>query len=576
VKRLGFLLLLVAAIFFSSACGSDSDTSKQSIQSSDVHPCDPAAVDPFGVQASRLNSTPTSTPSSGTAATPGSSPVVGGTVVRAEAAAMPGCVGPDFSQRCPVWGGLEYDHGRSSNIGCGTSIAQCGCAMTAAASLLRYYGVDKSADGEPTNPKTLNDWFNQDTRATADGAVSRGYVYGGVNWLAVANYSKAASAKFGTPSVAYFGNLASDLTALRTELGNDRPVILEQPGHFILAKGDQANKVTISDPFYAERTALDAPAYKNSFVSGRLYRPGSDMSAVLVASPERVKVSISNPAGQTTGIKPGQSQPVTEVRQSQFAIEEAWQDPSCTVGAPLPGKGVAMSTLLLPSAAKYGVDVHGAPNTTYNFVVYAYDQAGGAVMHNFEGNLPASGAVRFQLDYNPAAGSRQPMAQVTDPLPPATPSPGQPVMPTPTAQPAPPTATTAPGATATPRPTNTAAPTATTAPTATVTPSPAAKIAMQVYQFELDCTDTTEITAVAFPTDANSRIPATTVIDFTTTRGTVVPPSPSTSIGRAEVKVYPGKNPDSSPVVITITARIRGTNISTSASVTCKTPIIIL
>lgn len=99
---------------------------------------------------------------------------------------------------------------------------------------------------------------------------------------------------------------------------------------------------------------------------------------------------------------------------------------------------------------------------------------------------------------------------------------------------------------------------------------------MQVYEFELDCTDTTEITAVAFPTDANSRIPATTIIDFTTSRGSVVPPSPSTSIGRAEVKVYPGKNPTNNPVVITITARIQGTNIATSANVTCKTPIIIL
>ena len=54
----------------------------------------------------------------------------------------------------------------------------------------------------------------------------------------------------------------------------------------------------------------------------------------------------------------------------------------------------------------------------YNFVVYAYDQAGGTVMHNFEGNLPASGNVRFQLDYNPAPGSPQPIVQVSDTLQP--------------------------------------------------------------------------------------------------------------------------------------------------------------
>jgi hypothetical protein len=292
-----------------------------------------------------------------------------------------------------------------------------------------------------------------------------------------------------------------------------------------------------------------------------------------------VKVAVSNAAGQTTGFRAGQTQPVTEVRQSQFAIEAAWRDPSCTMGAPLAGRGVAMATMLLPSAEKYGIDVQGAPNTTYNFVVYAYDQVGGTVMHNFEGNLPASGGVRFQLDYNPAPGSPQTIVQVNDPSPATVP----PSAPTTTlaqpTQPAAPTATTAPGQpTATPRPTNTVAPSATptATPTPPPTPSPATKIAMQVYEIELDCTDETAITAVAFPTDANSRIPATTIIDFTVSRGSVVPSSPSTSIGRAEVKVYPGKNPTGNSVIITITARIRGTSISTSANVTCKTPIIIL
>jgi hypothetical protein len=200
-------------------------------------------------------------------------------------------------------------------------------------------------------------------------------------------------------------------------------------------------------------------------------------------------------------------------------------------------------------------------------------------MHNFEGNLPASGGVRFQMDYNPAPGSPQTIVQVNDPVPATVPPPqptapsGQPIAPTLAA------ATTAPTttqATATPRPTNTAAPTATATATPPPTPSPATKIAMQVYEVDLDCTEATAITAVAFPTDANSRIPATTIIDFTTSRGTVVPPSPSTSIGRAEVKVYPGKNPTGNSVVITITATIRGTGISTSTNVNCKTPIIIL
>jgi hypothetical protein len=442
--------------------------------------------------------------------------------------------------------------------------------MTAAASLLLRYGVNRGPDGEPTNPKTLNDWFKQDSRETRDGVVSQGYVYGGVNWLAVASYSKLAAQRFNTPSVVYSGSLQRDLSALKTELGNARPVILEQPGHFILATAATSGKVAIADPFYADRTALDSPAYRDSFLSGRLYRPGSDMSAVLVAAPSRVRIAVSEPGGAVTGYRSGQQQPVSEVRQSQFALEGAWRDPTCTAAPPQDDKGVAMATLLLPPAAKYGIEVEGAPNSSYSFAVYAYDQGGGTVLQHFEGSLPASGKVHYDLDYNPAPGSPQKITQGTEPQPvatsPTTPRTVSPATSTPTQ----------PGASPSPSRTPTPGPTATITPTPTATPGPAANIVLQVFPVDLTCEDDSAITVVAFPTDANGKIPGPTTIDFSTSRGSVSPPSSTTSIGRAEVAVYPGKNPTSAPVVITITATVRGTSISASFNVTCRTPIIIL
>jgi hypothetical protein len=547
-----------------------------------VHPCDTSAPDPFGVQASQLGAATQpigSTPAGGVTHP-------GGTVVNAAVASLPGCEGPDFSQRCPLWGGIEYDHGAEYDIGCGSTIAQCGCAMTSAASLLRHYGVDKGPDGSPTTPQTLNDWFKQDTRQTRDGAISQGYVYGAVNWLAVAQYSKLAADKFGTPSVTYNGNLAGDLGALKSELDIDRPVILEQPGHFILATADRSNQVAIADPYYADRTALDTPAYHDTFLSGRLYRAGSDMSAVLVAAPKSVHIAVSDSGGATTGYKAGQQTPVSEVRQSQFALEAAWRDPTCTAAPPLAGQGVAMATLLLPPAAHYGIDVNGSPNGSYSFAIYAYDQAGGLVLQNFEGNLPASGNVHFDLDYNPAPGSPQTITQppgtpIDTPTPgsgPAVPATSTPVaVPTnpPTAAPA--RAPTIPAPTTTLAPTQTPTATSTATPSSTPTPQPPTDMFLQRQSggSTQDCTADTAIIFAAFPRNDSGAVSESTTIDFGVSRGSASPSSVTTSDGRAETSVHPGANPDGDSVVITVTATIRGTAITRTATFTCTTPVII-
>jgi Peptidase_C39 like family len=569
--RFLFLVFVFIAVGVGFGCGSKSDSNSgtESSASVAVHPCDTSAPDPFGVQPSQLQATAVANSSSNAAAS--GTPIVGSGV---GLTGLPGCDGPDFSQRCPLWANQEYDSGSGSDIGCGTSIAQCGCAMTSAASLLVRYGVTRGPDGQPTNPQTLNDWFKADGHETDAGTLSRGYVYGAVNWLAIADYSRQAAAQFGTPSLAFNGTLTADLDALKRELENSRPVILEEPGHYILATGANADDVAIADPYYVDRTDLNTGAYHNGFVSGRLYRPGSDMSAVLVAAPKGVRIAVSDSTGATVGFKNGSEQPVSEVKQSQFSLEPAWQDPTCTAGPPKQDFGVAMATLLLPPSAHYGISVQGAAGSPYSFAVYAYDQAGGLVMHNFDGNLPASGDAHFDLDYNPAPGSPQPIVQIGGTPPTETPStgPSGPATIAPSIVPTP----TLPGPTSTPTITPTATQSPTATPTPTVTPSPAANMVLQLFPFPDICNAETEITVVAFPTDANGKIPATTQIDFSLSpRGTAMPASLSTSNGRAEVKIHPGPNPSNDSVVITVTATVHGTAISASGMFTCPGPTIL-
>src|SRR4051812_45963723 len=137
-RLLTFLILLVCALVVS--CGSDSKKTPNPgkvITLDEIHPCD--TNDPFGVQGSQLNAPPTPTPVPPTPTqTPTPSPnntVTSSSVTDTSVGGTTGdgCTPPDFSQRCALWGKDEYSHANGEDIGCGKTIAQCGCAMTAAA-----------------------------------------------------------------------------------------------------------------------------------------------------------------------------------------------------------------------------------------------------------------------------------------------------------------------------------------------------------------------------------------------------------------------------------------------------------
>lgn len=157
-----------------------------------------------------------------------------------------------------------------------------------------------------------------------------------VIWLAVAAYAKQAAARFGTTEIAFAGTIGPDMAALRREVSNGRPTILEQPGHYVLATGESGAGIGIADQFYADRLSLSTPAYGNRFLSGRLFQPGPDASAIMVVAPRGVRFAVRDTGGATTGLPTGASSPVAEVTQSYFSREAAWRDPTCTASSPRP------------------------------------------------------------------------------------------------------------------------------------------------------------------------------------------------------------------------------------------------
>jgi len=139
----------------------------------------------------------------------------------------------DSVMSIPVMGQQESGWA-SMNLGTSpASIGSDGCAITAVAMMLRYYGID-------TDPGALNAWL------TANG----GYAYDDqLIWDAVTNYSAG--------QVAFSAWLGPDLNAIQTELDAGRPVVAEVRlggnQHFVLLTGYATEGgLLINDPWFAD------------------------------------------------------------------------------------------------------------------------------------------------------------------------------------------------------------------------------------------------------------------------------------------------------------------------------------
>ena len=319
--------------------------------------------------------------------------------------------GPLFAQNSPAWGNEEYDHGGQQNIGCGATIAQCGCAMTSVATILNLFGTMSLPNGE-LNPSGLNAWFNEGAQFTGDGWVSHGYSYGNVVWTAVNNI---ASSTPGSKPMRFAGWGGGSEAEIRDQLARGNGVVVEVPGHYIAAVGLQdltsaapsSNVVPVSlqeptilinDPYYAERTTLDS--YAGLVQSIRIYEPGEDLSAVMITVPSNQRVEITDSEGRVVGTLGGdtpqdaQSGASTDIPGAQVQFEEAWRDPTCTERAPEAGDGTISVFIPGPQAGSYGVEVLNPEGDDTSVAVYIYDPDGALTM------LSNSGGSELEFSFN--------------------------------------------------------------------------------------------------------------------------------------------------------------------------------
>lgn len=297
---------------------------------------------------------------------------------------------PYFSQKDPQWAQNEYDSANTFGpFFCGTTIAGCGCATTSAAMLLKFHGVDKAPNGQPTTPQTLNDWLK----------ANNGYSFGAVKWNSIASYAIKANQNFGTQKIKFNGvGPANDLSLLQNDLTAGKPPILQQPGHFIVATGTQGSTYSIHDPAFQNKTTL--AAYNNQFQSSRRFeKTSTDLSALYLTTPAPTEIFLTDSLGRRVGKDPQTGIIYTEIPNSFYFLESAYADQSqADPQLPQEGQGINTLVILTPPKEQFNIQVSGSAENKVDFS--AYDRNG-----DIQNQTLNTNGSNFEVNFSPEPGA---------------------------------------------------------------------------------------------------------------------------------------------------------------------------
>jgi pSer/pThr/pTyr-binding forkhead associated (FHA) protein len=387
-----------------------------------------------------------------------------------------------FAQNDPRWAAAEYANAQTPalfDIGCGTTMAACGCALSSMATVMAAYGLMVLPDGTELDPEALNSWYKQNASQTGGGWVSLGYVFGNVQWEAVnALSAQMHAADPRVPRMRFVRRGSGSESSIRNELAAGHAVILDVTGHFVVVTGvDSDGNVRIHDPYYADRTTLDAYA---GFVKGtrvfEILDDAASAQAVVVTVPSDTRVRIHEADNPDRAVGTLEDVPIEEfidasensIPGATIDVEGAWRDPTCENRPPQPGQGTIR--IVLPGNAAYVVEVVRPDGSTASWGYHLYGSDGNII------DVESGDGPGTSID---AISEEEPPTETPTHTP--TNSPTN----TPTGTP-----TITPTNTPTSTPTNTATntPTVTNTPTPTNTPIPSFSINIDPFEGqELTC-----------------------------------------------------------------------------------------
>lgn len=303
--------------------------------------------------------TPTFTPTETSTATPTITPTSTETPASTATSTpiLPVLSVPSLKQYSMPWASKIYDHTKNT-------INEFGCALTSAVMVLQYHG-------HIVLPDTLNKWLT----GQSDGYIRNGLI----NWLAVSRYTKLHDST-NSPTLEY-KRLDPTNENLDNELNNNRPAILKENGHFVVATGKTSSSYLINDPGYASRNTLEP--YENSYLAINSYTPThSDLSYMMFVVDSDINIEIKDKNG-------------TVIPTTSY-IEE----PINSLNNPNIKSGETLKIVLLekPDTGNYRLEITGQKGK-YEMNSYLYDTLGNVSQNKFKGEIKGSETDKYNIIY---------------------------------------------------------------------------------------------------------------------------------------------------------------------------------
>lgn len=282
---------------------------------------------------------------------------------------------PLFKQTDPLWKNQTYDNAQIWSPQLKT-IERWGCVLTSAAMILKFHGINKLPNGSNLNPGTLNSWLKNQK----DGYVGTGWV----NWLAISRLSKLAKQINGITTfdaLEYSRINGENKNKLKEDIEASIPDILEEPGHFVVAKGFNNDTFEINDPFYDRSTLNDG--YSNTFLSLNRFTPSNtDLSYIMISVNLGVDIVLKDQNGNNVG----------ESFIQQPLVDDL--NPSNT------NSPIQILYLPKPLTGNYQLSISSTNDKQYDLNVFLYDKNGNVNTLTQSGMIGSNISNTFNLTFN--------------------------------------------------------------------------------------------------------------------------------------------------------------------------------
>ena len=277
-----------------------------------------------------------------------------------------------FKQTSVPWNDDIYD---SANLWASDpSFSRWGCAVTSAAMVFNYHGLEEMTDGLDLDPGALNTWL----KSQPDGYIGDG----NTNWIALTRLSKQLSDVNGVDydALEFSRVITNDHQVVKDAIDSKNPVILAEPGHFVVGTGYDDSNILINDPFYARS---DLSEYSNTFSNVSTFTPSNtDLSYLMFVIPEGLDVKVLDEENNEIGF---------------LVDEESIEDPFGEASSE--AESVSILYVQKPSTGTYKIEVMSETDGEYKLDLFSYDHDANVKIFNIEANYSEQKRT-YEIDFN--------------------------------------------------------------------------------------------------------------------------------------------------------------------------------